>query len=131
LLESSIAAASLFYQNIGDSSKALSFQVLNVAMTSLGDGERLAGHRAVGYNNLQVQFIDLYLFYWLYTASTTMPQFHANAVAGTKCNHQFCWECFASHKQILKEDNSVHKPTCMFHPSNQRDTDAQGVVAAT
>ncbi|KAJ3536572.1 hypothetical protein NM208_g6661 [Fusarium decemcellulare] len=38
-----------------------------------------------------------------------------------KCKHQFCFECGADHRDIIKGDNSVHEDTCPFHPNNLKD----------
>ncbi|KAF5007540.1 hypothetical protein FDECE_6131 [Fusarium decemcellulare] len=38
-----------------------------------------------------------------------------------KCKHQFCFECGADHRDIIKGDNSVHEDTCPFHPNNLQD----------
>ncbi|KAI1056673.1 hypothetical protein LB507_001714 [Fusarium sp. FIESC RH6] len=35
-----------------------------------------------------------------------------------RCKHEFCFECGASHRDILRRDNSVHKKTCPYHPNN-------------
>ncbi|RFN51532.1 ring finger domain-containing protein [Fusarium flagelliforme] len=35
-----------------------------------------------------------------------------------RCKHEFCFECGASHRDILRSDNSVHKKTCPYHPNN-------------
>jgi len=39
-------------------------------------------------------------------------------LAGIKCRFEFCWECGADHVQIMRRDNSAHKPSCKFHPVN-------------
>ncbi|KAL6804654.1 hypothetical protein GGI42DRAFT_300153 [Trichoderma sp. SZMC 28013] len=39
-----------------------------------------------------------------------------------KCKHQFCYECGADHRQILENDNTVHKADCKFHPSQLGDS---------
>ena len=39
-------------------------------------------------------------------------------VTGIKCKFEFCWECGADHIQIMRHDNSAHKPSCKFHPAN-------------
>ncbi|RMJ14928.1 hypothetical protein CDV36_005386 [Fusarium kuroshium] len=38
-----------------------------------------------------------------------------------KCKHEFCFECGANHREIMKNDNSVHKRTCRYHPDNLED----------
>ncbi|KAL7934902.1 hypothetical protein V8C35DRAFT_300134 [Trichoderma chlorosporum] len=43
-----------------------------------------------------------------------------------KCKHQFCYECGADHRQILENDNTVHKESCKFHPSQLKDGDESG-----
>ncbi|KAF5663420.1 heat shock 70 kDa 12A [Fusarium heterosporum] len=35
-----------------------------------------------------------------------------------KCKHEFCFECGANHRDIMRGDNSIHKKTCRFHPDN-------------
>ncbi|GKT99411.1 unnamed protein product [Fusarium langsethiae] len=35
-----------------------------------------------------------------------------------KCKHEFCFECGASHQDIMRGDNSIHKKTCPYHPDN-------------
>lgn len=42
-------------------------------------------------------------------------------LAGIKCGHQFCYDCLADHRQIIKKDNAVHKGTCPWHPDNIKD----------
>ncbi|KAH6848109.1 hypothetical protein B0I37DRAFT_415786 [Chaetomium sp. MPI-CAGE-AT-0009] len=37
------------------------------------------------------------------------------------CKHGFCWDCLASHKEILESDNSAHKAECPWHPNNIKD----------
>ncbi|KAK4033711.1 hypothetical protein C8A01DRAFT_19391, partial [Parachaetomium inaequale] len=39
----------------------------------------------------------------------------------TWCKHGFCWDCLASHQQILESDNSAHKGDCPWHPDNIKD----------
>ncbi|RSL97624.1 hypothetical protein CDV31_012950 [Fusarium ambrosium] len=43
------------------------------------------------------------------------------ALDGIKCKHEFCFECGANHREIMKNDNSVHKRTCRYHPDNLED----------
>ncbi|RGP62001.1 ring finger domain-containing [Fusarium longipes] len=38
-----------------------------------------------------------------------------------KCKHEFCFECGASHRDIMRGDNSIHKKTCPYHPDNLPD----------
>lgn len=40
---------------------------------------------------------------------------------GTWCQHAFCWDCLADHKEILEKDNSAHKGDCPWHPDNIKD----------
>ncbi|RGP76171.1 ring finger domain-containing [Fusarium sporotrichioides] len=35
-----------------------------------------------------------------------------------KCKHEFCFECGASHRDIMRGDNSIHNKTCPYHPDN-------------
>ncbi|EMT68214.1 Putative E3 ubiquitin-protein ligase ARI9 [Fusarium odoratissimum] len=37
----------------------------------------------------------------------------------SKCGHEFCWDCGADHRAIMRGDNSLHKETCRFHPRNR------------
>jgi len=38
--------------------------------------------------------------------------------AGIKCRYQFCWECLADYKEIVRTDNSSHGEDCPFHTDN-------------
>ncbi|KAH7177497.1 hypothetical protein DER46DRAFT_642353 [Fusarium sp. MPI-SDFR-AT-0072] len=38
----------------------------------------------------------------------------------SKCGHEFCWDCGADHRAIMRGDNSLHKETCRFHPRNRK-----------
>ncbi|KAI8678246.1 RING-type domain-containing protein [Fusarium keratoplasticum] len=42
-----------------------------------------------------------------------------------KCKHEFCFECGANHREIMKNDNSVHKRTCRYHPDNLEDYEGE------
>ncbi|KAL2197022.1 hypothetical protein P885DRAFT_36033 [Corynascus similis CBS 632.67] len=56
--------------------------------------------------------------------STTKPCPGCNAPIEKNagwCKHEFCWDCLASHKQILERDNSAHKEICPWHPNNIKD----------
>ncbi|KAH6966264.1 hypothetical protein EDB82DRAFT_515332 [Fusarium venenatum] len=35
-----------------------------------------------------------------------------------RCKHEFCFECGANHRDIMRGDNSIHKKTCPHHPDN-------------
>ncbi|KAI8671014.1 RING-type domain-containing protein [Fusarium keratoplasticum] len=47
------------------------------------------------------------------------------ALDGIKCKHEFCFECGANHREIMKNDNSVHKRTCRYHPDNLEDYEGE------
>ena len=42
---------------------------------------------------------------------------------GTKCKHEFCWDCLVDHLEVLKHDNRVHKADCPWHPDNLHSGD--------
>ncbi|TIC96986.1 E3 ubiquitin-protein ligase RNF19B [Colletotrichum higginsianum] len=46
---------------------------------------------------------------------------HSSHMTCSKCKHEFCYDCGADHKRVLKFDNSVHSEGCRFHPNNMFD----------
>ncbi|KEY72511.1 hypothetical protein S7711_09462 [Stachybotrys chartarum IBT 7711] len=40
---------------------------------------------------------------------------------GTACLYDFCWECMADYKEILRMDNTAHHTDCPFHTNNLPD----------
>ncbi|KAK3400231.1 hypothetical protein B0T20DRAFT_496623 [Sordaria brevicollis] len=38
-----------------------------------------------------------------------------------KCSYQFCWECMADFKEILRTSNDAHRKDCRFHTDNLED----------
>ncbi|EME40525.1 hypothetical protein DOTSEDRAFT_177572 [Dothistroma septosporum NZE10] len=36
-------------------------------------------------------------------------------ISCTKCQHEFCWICLASHKEIKSKGNEAHKEECSYH----------------
>ncbi|POR38891.1 Uncharacterized protein TPAR_00897 [Tolypocladium paradoxum] len=61
-------------------------------------------------------------------AGTRLEQSVADRLAGTRCRHEFCYECGADHRQILARDNSAHKESCRLHPSQMPDDGDGGDV---
>lgn len=37
---------------------------------------------------------------------------------GIKCKHEFCYDCLANYKVILKRNNSAYEKACPRHPIN-------------
>ena len=37
---------------------------------------------------------------------------------GSQCRHQYCWDCLASWKEILRRGNVAHAVSCRWHTSN-------------
>ena len=40
---------------------------------------------------------------------------------GFKCSYEFCWECMADFKEILRTSNDAHQKDCRFHTNNLKD----------
>jgi IBR domain, a half RING-finger domain len=43
-----------------------------------------------------------------------------NPPPGSRCGHQFCWECLASWNKISMLGNAHHQRSCKYHSSNLR-----------
>ncbi|KAK3330019.1 IBR domain-containing protein [Apodospora peruviana] len=41
-----------------------------------------------------------------------------NRYGGIRCKHEFCWDCLADYRHIVKKDNSFHKRSCPHHSKN-------------
>lgn len=53
-----------------------------------------------------------------------MPTFFFHT--GIKCKHEFCYDCLANYKVILKRDNSAHEKACPWHPTNSEELPGRG-----
>lgn len=68
--------------------------------------------------------LDVIALFSSFFSSSSFP-FHFNEmngiIIGSKCDFEFCYDCGADHKEIIKRDNSVHSPFCRWHPDNLSD----------
>ena len=45
---------------------------------------------------------------------------------GRRCQHQYCWLCFADYKGIMKEGNSRHRENCRYYARNPESMERSG-----